>query len=93
MNFITKEILEKYIGDKTKIELKDLTQVIEEQFGYIVKLEKNDNTDEITKALSENPELIEKVKGAREKRDPEFTTYLRNRQEFNKFIKEVRNDG
>ncbi|KEF37580.1 hypothetical protein M670_03159 [Schinkia azotoformans MEV2011] len=91
MDFITKKDLDDFIGDKTIIELKDLTKLIEEQFDVVFKIEKKLNVDEMTKILSEDQVLIEKVKNAREKRDPNFSTYLRNKHEFNKFLNEARN--
>lgn len=91
MDFITKKALDDYIGDKTIIELKDLTKLIEEQFDVVFKVEKRIDLDEMTKMLSEDQVLIEKVKKAREKRDPNFSSYLRNKHEFNKFLNEDRN--
>ena len=91
MDFITKKALDDYIGDKTIIELKDLTKLTEEQFDVVFKVEKRIDLDEMTKMLSEDQVLIEKVKKAREKRDPNFSSYLRNKHEFNKFLNEDRN--
>ncbi|EKN70920.1 hypothetical protein BABA_03624 [Neobacillus bataviensis LMG 21833] len=91
MDFITQKALDDYIGDKTIIELKDLTKLIEEQFDVVFKIEKKLDIDEMTKMLSEDQILIEKVKKAREKRDPNFSSYLRNKDEFNKYLNEAHN--
>ncbi|WP_249871703.1 hypothetical protein [Oceanobacillus saliphilus] len=89
MEFISKETLDKYLGDKSNVHLEDLTQVIEEQFGVVVKIEKNNELERITKELSENDELIRKVKKAREKRKPGFPSYIRNKEDFLKLAKEA----
>lgn len=88
MQYVTREELEKYIGDRRIIQLEDLTEFIEEQFGVAVKLEKNDKNQKMTDFLSANTELIEKLKNARKDRDSNFSTYLRNKHEFDKFLNE-----
>lgn len=93
MEFISKETIDKYLGDKSNVNLKDLTQVIEEQFGVVVKIEKNNNElERMTKKLSESEELIQKVKKARVKREPGFPSYIRNKEDFLKLANKASND-
>ncbi|MFD1350835.1 hypothetical protein [Oceanobacillus caeni] len=89
MKFISKETLDKYLGDKSNVNLEDLTQVIEEQFGVVVKIEKNNELERMTKRLSENEELIKKVKKAREARKPGFPSYIRNKEDFLRLVNEA----
>jgi len=92
MEFISKETLNKYLEDKSNVCLDDLTQVIEEQFGVAVKIEKNSEVEKVTKALSENEELIEKLKKARAKRGSGFPSYIRNKEDFLKLVNEASDD-
>lgn len=92
MEFISKETIDKYLGDKSNVNLKDLTQIIEEQFGVVVKIEKNNELERMTKTLSENEELIQKVKKARVKRKPGFPSYIRNKKDFLKLANKASND-
>ncbi|WP_068676417.1 hypothetical protein [Oceanobacillus sp. Castelsardo] len=92
MEFISKEMLNKYFEDKSNVCLNDLTQIIEEQFGVIVKIEENNEVAKITKRLSENGELIDKIKRAREKRESGFPSYIRNKTDFLKLANETSDD-
>ena len=95
MRFITKETLNKYVGDKSIIELNDILELIEQEFGITMPLGDKDSeqqTKEMTKAISENEEVLKQIRSARANRDHTLSSYSGDEDDFDKLVFEV-NDG
>ncbi|MEX1029332.1 MAG: hypothetical protein WDZ91_04700 [Paenibacillaceae bacterium] len=95
MQFITKETLDKYVGDKSIIELDVILDLIVHEFGISMPLESKPTDEQrkkMTKAISENEEIIEQIRSARTNRDETFSSYSGDEDDFDKLVLEV-NDG
>jgi hypothetical protein len=95
VQFITKETLDKYIGDKSIIGLNVFLELIEHEFGFAVPLKDNlseEQVKKVSKAISENEEILIQIRSAKAKRDQAFSSYNGNEDDFDKLVFEV-NDG
>jgi hypothetical protein len=89
VHFLTKETLDKYVGDKSIIELDDILNIIVHEFGISMPLESKPTDKQrkkMTKAISENEEIIEQIRSARANRDETFSSYSGDEDEFNIYV-------
>ncbi|HBS47133.1 MAG TPA: hypothetical protein DEA91_26555 [Paenibacillus sp.] len=97
---ISKKQLEQSFRDKSDVKLKDLVQLIEENFGFNVSLQRKDEqptfTDEQKKRM---PSVIFKDEGvlsqlqqAQKDRKDGISTYSDSEEEFAKLLNEVGNE-
>lgn len=75
------------------VKVDDLVYALEEM-GYSVSLQKDSSlTDKkrrfATKKLFSEPEVIDQLRCAKANRDPDFTAYTGNPEEFAKLVEEV----
>lgn len=76
-----------------RVTVDDLVYALEEM-GYSVSLQKNPNlTDKerrfATNKLFSEPEVIDQLRYAKANRDPDFTAYSGNPEEFAKLVEKV----
>ncbi|WP_407269110.1 hypothetical protein [Radiobacillus sp. PE A8.2] len=98
MSKITKEQLDSFLRSNDA-DVEDIIEIIKEDYGSVLTNNNielcnisEDRIEKMTRAISENKVIVEKVKKARQERDPEFTSYLRNKENFKDFLNEVK-DG
>jgi hypothetical protein len=92
VDFITKEQFDKSLGNKSKIGLDDLIQVIEEQFGYKVSISKKYTDEEkkkMTKAIFTNEDVLRQLDES--ELEPEGND-IGSYEAYIRFMKEVRNE-
>lgn len=92
MNFITKEQLNNNLGNKSKIELVDLIQVIEEQFGYRVSISRKfteEQKKKMTKAIFSNEDVLRQLDES--ELEPEGND-IESFEDYSRFMKEVGNE-
>lgn len=95
MDYITKETLNKYVKDKSVIELKDFAEIFVKEFGIVIplaeKVDLNNLTDEqkrkMTKAIFTNEDVLDQLYNAAI--HPE---YIYDDEEALNIINEVRNE-
>jgi hypothetical protein len=95
MDYITKETLNKYVKDKSIIELKDFAEIFVKEFGIVMplteKVDLNNLTDEqkkkMTKAIFTNEDVLEQLRKA--SIDPQ---YVEDDEEALNTINEGRNE-
>jgi hypothetical protein len=95
VRFITKETLDKYVGDKSIIELDVILDLIVHEFGISMPLESKPTDEQrknVTKEISRNEEIIGQIRSARANRDETFSSYSGDEDDFDKLIIEV-NEG
>lgn len=97
---ISKEQLEQSFQGKSFVELKDLVQLIEENFGFNVTLQRKDEqptfTDEqkkrMTSVIFKEEAVLSQLQQAQKDRESAISTYSDNEEEFAQLLKEMRND-
>ncbi len=93
MEFITKEQLDFNLGDKSKIELVDLIQVIEEQFGYKVSISRKFTEEQIkkmTNVIFSDKDVLRQLKES--ELEPEGND-IESSEDYSRFMKEVGSEG
>ncbi|WP_068675253.1 hypothetical protein [Oceanobacillus sp. Castelsardo] len=94
MDYITKETLDKYLKDKSIIELKDFAELFEKEFGIVIPFRRNvdyeklteDQKCKITKVIFSNEDVLEQLRKASTERD-----YVENDEEAIQIIREAKN--
>ncbi|WP_340007852.1 hypothetical protein MHH52_08295 [Paenibacillus sp. FSL K6-0276] len=97
---ISKEQLEQRFRDKSYVELKDLVQLIEENFGFNVSLQRKDEqptfTDEqkkrMTSVIFKDEGVLSQLQQAQKDRKDGISTYSDSEEEFAKLLNEVGNE-
>ncbi|MDQ0191888.1 hypothetical protein [Paenibacillus wynnii] len=97
---ISKEQLDQSFKDKTYVELKDLVQLIEENFGFNVTLQRKDEqptfTDEqkrrMTSVIFKDDGVLSQLHQAQKDRKDGISTYSDSEEEFAQLLKEVGNE-
>ncbi|BCG58409.1 hypothetical protein [Paenibacillus sp. URB8-2] len=97
---ISKEQLEQSFKDKTYVELKDLVQLIEENFGFNVTLQWKDKqptfTEEqkkrMTSLIFNDDGVLSQIHQAQNDRKNGISTYSDSDEEFEKLLNEVGNE-
>jgi hypothetical protein len=95
MDYITRETLNKYVKDKSVIQLKDFAEIFEKEFGIVIPLGGKMNYEDLTevqrmkmtKAIFSNENVIEQLRKASTEGD-----YFEDSEEALKIIYEAR-DG
>lgn len=96
---ITKKQLEQSFKDKNVVELKDLVQLIEDNFGFQVTLQRKDNrptfTEEqkqrMTSTIFKDDGVLSQLANTRSDLENGISTYSDSEEEFSKMVDEVRN--
>lgn len=96
MEFIKKDVLEKYIENKSVIEAKDLARFIEKQCDITVTLKSNNNLrlneiseekkQKITDEIFSNEEILEQLRRSAQESDEDL---IFSKDEFMEIIREV----
>lgn len=96
---ISKEQLEQSFRGKSYVELKDLVQLIEDNFGFNVTLQRKDEsafTDEqkkrMTSVIFKDEDVLSQLRQAKYDRENGISTYSDSEEEFAQLLKEVQND-
>lgn len=97
---ISKEQLEQSFRGKSYVELKDLVQLIEENFGFSVTLQRKEErpafTEEQKKRMSsvifKDENVLFQLRQAKNDRENGISTYSDSEEEFAQLLKEVQND-
>ncbi|WP_340393780.1 hypothetical protein [Paenibacillus sp. FSL E2-0190] len=97
---ISKEQLEQSFKNKPYVELKDLVQLIEENFGFNVSLQRKDEqltlTDEqkkrMTSVIFKDEGVLYQLQQAQKDRKEGISTYSDSEEEFAKLLNEVGNE-
>jgi hypothetical protein len=97
MQYITRERFEKIIRGKDKIDLEELVMVIENEFGYSVKLEEKKQADftegqktRMTDLIFSNEQVLKQLrKSSKESEDD----YIDDEETFMRIIKEAADNG
>ncbi|WP_342565247.1 hypothetical protein NST84_08955 [Paenibacillus sp. FSL R7-0345] len=96
---ISKEQLEQSFRGKPYVELKDLVQLIEDNFGFNVTLQRKDEpafTDEqkkrMTSVIFKDEYVLSQLRQAKYDRENGISTYSDSEEEFAQLLKEVQND-
>ncbi|MDT3425092.1 ribosomal protein L7/L12 [Paenibacillus forsythiae] len=97
---ISKEQLEQSFKDKSYVELKDLVQLIEENFGFSVTLQRKDKqptfTEEqkkrMTSLIFKDDSVLTQLHQAQKDRTDGISTYSDSEEEFAKLLDEVGNE-
>lgn len=97
---ISKEQLEQSFQGKSYVDLKDLVQLIEENFGFNVTLQRKDErptfTDEqkkrMTSVIFKDENVLSQLKQAQKDRNDGISTYSDSEEEFAQLLKEAQNE-
>ncbi|MBP2112216.1 hypothetical protein J2Z70_002370 [Paenibacillus silagei] len=96
---ISKEQLEQSFQGKSYVELKDLVQLIEENFGFNVTLQRKDEpefTDEqkkrMTSVIFKDEDVLSQLRQAQRDRENGISTYSNSEDEFAQLLKEIQNE-
>lgn len=97
---ISKEQLEQSFKNKPYVELKDLVQLIEENFGFNVSLQRKDEqltlTDEqkkrMTSVIFKDEGVLYQLQQAQKDRKDGISTYSDSEEEFAQLLNEVENE-
>ncbi|WP_054939724.1 hypothetical protein [Paenibacillus ihuae] len=97
---ISKEQLEQSFQGKSYVDLKDLVQLIEENFGFNVTLQRKDEqptfTDEqkkrMTSVIFKDESVLSQLEQAQKDRKDGISTYSDSEEEFAQLLKEVQNE-
>ncbi|UQZ35827.1 hypothetical protein C2I18_21220 [Paenibacillus sp. PK3_47] len=97
---ISKEQLEQSFQGKSYVDLKDLVQLIEENFGFNVTLQRKDEqptfTEEqkkrMTSVIFKDEGVLSQLRQAHRDRENGISTYSNNEEEFAQLLKEVQNE-
>ncbi|HLO11356.1 MAG TPA: hypothetical protein VK190_03785 [Pseudoneobacillus sp.] len=92
MEFITRERFDRNLKNKHYIDLAELVNVIETEFGYFVKLEEKNKDDfstkqreTMTKSIFNNPIVLKQLQESSEEDENE---YIENEEDFVQIIRE-----
>lgn len=97
---ISKEQLEQSFQGKSYVDLKDLVQLIEENFGFNVTLQRKDEqpkfTDEqkqrMTSVIFKDEDVLSQLRKSKNDRDNGISTYSDSDNEFAQLLKEEQNE-
>ncbi|MEK4509692.1 hypothetical protein [Paenibacillus sp. FSL K6-2524] len=96
---ISKEQLEQSFQGKAYVELKDLVQLIEDNFGFNVTLQRKDEpvfSDEQKKrmisVIFKDEDVLYQLRQAKHDRENGISTYSESEDEFAQLLKEVQNE-
>lgn len=97
---ISKEQLEQSFQGKSYVDLKDLVQLIEENFGFNVTLQRKDErptfTDEqkkrMTSVIFKDENVLSQLKQAQKDLNDGISTYSDSEEEFAKLLEEAKNE-
>ncbi|PWV97910.1 hypothetical protein DFQ01_12097 [Paenibacillus cellulosilyticus] len=97
---LSKHELEQSFKDKSVVELEDLVHLIEDHFGYDVRLTRKEDpsrlTDiqkkKMTAAIFNDPDVIHQLTQAELDRQRGISTYSDDEEEFARLIAEVKHD-
>ncbi|MNI37254.1 hypothetical protein D3C73_913390 [compost metagenome] len=98
---ISKEQLEQSFQGKSYVELKDLVQLIEENFGFNVTLQRKDEkpifTDEqkkrMTSVIFKDKAVLSQLQQAQKDRKDGISTYSDSEEEFAQLLGEALNEN
>ncbi|WP_066309749.1 hypothetical protein [Bacillus sp. FJAT-29814] len=97
MQYITRERFEKIVKGKDKIDLEELVMVIENEFGYSVKLEEKNGGDfseiqkrKMTDLIFSNEGVLKQLSESSKESDDD---YIDDEEEFMRLIKEAAGNG
>ena len=95
MEYITKDQLDKSLKHKTFIELEDLVELIEQQFGYQVSLAKKDHSSlteeqkkKMTKIIFSDEDVLRQLNESELESEENG---IESFEDFKRFMNEVRN--
>lgn len=93
---LSKEQLEQSFKDKSYVELDDLVQLIEDNFGYSVTLKKKDSLSDkqkkkMTSEIFMDEGVLYQLRHAKKDREAGISTYSDSEEEFAKLLTEVDN--
>jgi hypothetical protein len=94
---ISKDQLEKSFKNKSYVELEDLVQLIEDNFGFSVTLKKKNNlSDDLKKKMTseifKDEGVLYQLRQAKKDQEEGMITYSDSQEEFAKLLSEVDND-
>ncbi|KGE18538.1 hypothetical protein [Paenibacillus wynnii] len=97
---ISKQQLEQSFQGKSYVDLKDLVQLIEENFGFNVTLQRKDEhltfTDEqkkrMTSVIFKDEGVLTQLQLAQKDRKDGISTYSDSEEEFAQLLKEAQNE-
>ncbi|MEK4517477.1 hypothetical protein NSS64_19485 [Paenibacillus sp. FSL H8-0122] len=97
---ISKEQLEQSFQGKSYVDLKDLVQLIEENFGFNVTLQRKEDhpkfTEDQKKRMStvifKDEDVLSQLRKAKNDRENGISTYSNSEEEFAQLLKEVQNE-
>ena len=97
---ISKEQLEQSFQGKSYVDLKDLVQLIEENFGFNVTLQRKEErpkfTDEqkkrMTSVIFKDEGVLSQLQQAQKDRKDGISTYSDSEEEFAQLLKEAQNE-
>lgn len=97
---ISKEQLEQSFQGKSYVDLKDLVQLIEENFGFNVTLQRKEDhpkfTEDQKKRMSavifKDEDVLSQLRKAKNDRENGISTYSNSEEEFARLLKEVQNE-
>jgi hypothetical protein len=96
---LSKEQLEQSFKDKSYVELEDLVQLIEDNFGYSVTLKRKDKsmlTDgqkkQMTSAIFKDKEVLYQLRQAKKDREAGTSTHSDSEEEFAQLLAEIDNE-
>jgi hypothetical protein len=97
---ISKEQLEQSFQGKSYVDLKDLVQLIEDNFGFNVTLQRKDEphifTDEQKKRMNsvifKDESVLSQLRQAQKDRKDGISTYSDSEEEFAQLLKEAQNE-
>lgn len=97
---ISKEQLEQSLQGKSYVDLKDLVQLIEENFGFNVTLQRREErstfTEEQKKRMSavifKDEDVLSQIRQAKYDQENGISTYSDSEEDFAQLLKEVQNE-
>lgn len=97
---ISKEQLEQSFRDKSYVELKDLVQLIEENFGFNVSLQRkdeqptltNEQKQRMTSVIFKDESVLSQLQQAQKDRKDGISTYSDSEEDFAQLLKETQNE-
>ncbi|NUU63788.1 hypothetical protein [Paenibacillus agri] len=96
---ISKKQLEQSLQGKSYVDLKDLVQLIEENFGFSVTLQRKDEQSKFTEeqkikmapVIFKDQAVLSQLQKAQKDRKDGISTYSDSDEEFAKLLQEVQN--
>ncbi|MEK3903321.1 hypothetical protein [Paenibacillus sp. FSL R7-0179] len=96
---ISREQLEQSFQGKPYVELKDLVQLIEDNFGFNVMLQRKDEPaftaeqkKRMTSVIFKDEDVLSQLRKAKHDRENGISTYSNSEEEFARLLKEVQNE-